>query len=60
MLSRYLYYGLNGQLCPEYFQKGPRNFGFFMGGKPLLRTVQHCTALYSTAQYCTVLYSNRH
>ena len=30
MLSRYFYHGLNGQLCPEYFQKGPRNF--FFGG----------------------------
>ena len=31
MLSRYFYHGLNGQLCPEYFQKGPRNFVFFGG-----------------------------
>ena len=31
MLSRYFYHGLNGQLCPEYFQKGPRNFSFFWG-----------------------------
>ena len=22
-------HGSNGELCPEYFQKGPRNFGFF-------------------------------
>ena len=35
VLSKYFYHGLNGQLCPEYFQKGPRNF--FGGGKPLLR-----------------------
>ena len=26
------YHGFNGQLCPEDFQKGPRNFGFFFGG----------------------------
>ena len=35
LLSRYFYHGLNGQLCPEYFQKGPRIF--FLGGKPLPR-----------------------
>ena len=38
MLSRYFYHGLNGHLCPKYFQKGPRNFGFvFFLWKPLLR-----------------------
>ena len=26
-------HGLNGQLCQEYFQKGPPNFGFFFGGE---------------------------
>ena len=39
LLSRYFYHGLHGQLCPEYFQKGPRNFGFFLrGGQPLPRS----------------------
>ena len=38
LLSRYFYSGLNGQLCPEYFQKGPRNlYAFLFSGKPLLR-----------------------
>ena len=35
MLSMYFYHGLNGQLCPEYFQKGPRNFGFWVGASAL-------------------------
>ena len=55
MLSRYFYHGLNGQLCPEYFQKGPQNFVFFVVRS--CSTVQYCTVLYSTVQYRTVLYS---
>ena len=39
MLSRYFYHGLNGQLCPEYFQKGPRNFGFSFAGGSLCLAV---------------------
>ena len=29
--SRSWNHGLNGELCPEHFQNGPRNLGFFGG-----------------------------
>ena len=62
MLSKYFYHGLNGQLCPECFQKDPRNLGFFFAfleasAPHCTALYRYCTVLYSTVQCCTVLYS---
>ena len=37
--SRSWNHGLNGELCPEHFQKGPRIFCFFWGGSLCGRSV---------------------
>ena len=41
VLSRYFNHGLNGQLCPDYFLKGPRIFFW----KPLIRGCRSGPAL---------------